>query len=1123
VSVAGGDEVRIDASLQDDISAALAKIEQRIKSVEDAVSDLGRKGAKGGAEFAAGVNAAADAADDLGDESRQASREVDNLGDKAGKAGAKAAAGSTGLELFAKKAKKAGKSAGGLKTILTAFKIAGVVSGVFALAGGISALAAGAVIAVGAISPMIGVLAGALPIFAAVKLGMLAWKLAATQLEDPLTRIKNQFTELGPVIAKGGLLSGVNYFANSIGKLVKVTGTGLSGLGGEIGAAARNAGDLAKSAPFLAQVSRIFAGLRPILKFILSGLMAVAQAALNLLEAALPAAQGMAAAFEWVATSLRNWTAAQLANGKMAAFISKAWEMFLQLCGIVVDVVIGLYHVFKIGAGFIGNMGQSIHDAAWEFRQWTESAAGQERITQYFRDSLPALQEMGKLLKFIVTGFAGLGANQNVAPLLAQINSQLLPALADLVMKLSGQGGLGPAVIDAATALAQLFAGLDFSGLTMFVQAIAGVLQALVWLQQNVPGANLVISGLLFSFLGFKLLGPVFSIVGRGAEAFSWMVTAAKATEDLSFAQKAFQLITKPLGFLFSGIGKVVMEVLVPALRMIAIAGVGALRALSTALFTTPIGWIILAIIAVIAAIYLLWTKCAWFRDLVMAVWNAIKTAAIATWDALKVAFFAVVDALVAAWNWVKDAAMAVWNALKTAWQATVDFIVTVAMWIWDHGLKQVFSVIVTAFKVYFAVMTFIVKTAIYIIVAIITLIAIIVKYVWDRIVEGAKTAWNIILAVVKWAVDLVVGIWNAIYTNAVKPTIDLIVSIWNWLWTNTVAGFKLFISWIQAGWNWLWTNVIKPVIDFIVGGWNWLWDTVTGAFNVFVGWLKAGWDAIWGWLKPIFDVISISAGIMWDKFMSVLHTVEDVVTTVWNKISGFLSGIWDGMKSAGTSVWDGIKDAATTVGDFIKGVWQKVVDVVKGAWNFIAKGWNSIPDITVPDWVPLLGGKTFGLPKLPTLWHGGEAPGGTAIVGEHGPEPIVQNGAVTGMVGLNGPEITGIPKGGYVVPNLRTLNALPGLAKTLPSGVAAAVARSVPGYAGALAPSSSGGSSSGGGATAALAAQVGRLATAVASQRPSVNVSGAENVYREVVAAQRALDREEKLKTRYRYQGGRG
>lgn len=49
-----------------------------------------------------------------------------------------------------------------------------------------------------------------------------------------------------------------------------------------------------------------------------------------------------------------------------------------------------------------------------------------------------------------------------------------------------------------------------------------------------------------------------------------------------------------------------------------------------------PWGWIALAVIAVVGVIVLLYAKCEWFRDAVKAVWNAIKTAAIAVWDWLK-------------------------------------------------------------------------------------------------------------------------------------------------------------------------------------------------------------------------------------------------------------------------------------------------------------------------------------------------------------------------------------------------------------------------------------------------------------------------------------------------------
>lgn len=47
------------------------------------------------------------------------------------------------------------------------------------------------------------------------------------------------------------------------------------------------------------------------------------------------------------------------------------------------------------------------------------------------------------------------------------------------------------------------------------------------------------------------------------------------------------------------------------------------------------IGWVPIAIAAVIAIIILLWNKCEWFREAVTAVWTAIKSATVAAWNAI--------------------------------------------------------------------------------------------------------------------------------------------------------------------------------------------------------------------------------------------------------------------------------------------------------------------------------------------------------------------------------------------------------------------------------------------------------------------------------------------------------
>lgn len=1059
-----GDRLEIEAALRDDITAALARIEQRVDSLENEVKSMGRAGAKAGAEFSAGMDKAARSADEAGDQARQARKPVKDLGDEAAKTGVKARAGAVGLDKLARSARKNQRQFASFGPILTTLKFAAVTTGVFALVGGLSALAAGAGIAVGGLAPMVGVLAAIPTLLLAAKLSTLAFKLAAETMEPTLTRIKNQFTELGPMIAAGGLQKGLDYFANSLTKIAKVTGKGLSGLGAELGLAAREAGNIVKSRAFLDQVSTIFAELRPIVRDIVMGLMALARAILNIIQGSLPMVQDMVMTFRMAAEGLQAWTAEQLANGRMTAWLMKAWTIFTRTIGVLVDIFIGLFNILRIGAGYAGEMGESIEDAAYKFRLWTASAEGQARITQYFHDSLPALREMGRLLGMIAAGLAKMGANENVAPLLAQIRTEFAPALAEVLGQLSGQDGLGPALISAATAMLQFIAALDFSGLTAFVQALASFVQGIVWIMENVPGASFVLSSLLAAFLAFKLLGPVFTLIAGFGKAFTWIKDVVTGSQKLSTAQSLLRKGMLGLGRVFSVVGKGIVM---------------AIRAVGAAFMANPI---LAAIALIITAIVLLWENCAWFRDAVIAVWEAIKTAAVAAWNWIVDVVSTVVNAIV-------STATSVWNTLVTVWNEVTGAIADAAKWLWENGIRPVWNVIVAVAEVIWSIITGIVQTAVYIIMGIVALVATAMERFWQALVRIATWVWE----------NVLLPIWNALRAVALA------------VWNAIQIGAQAVTTAIQVAWNWLWTTILQPIFLGIQTVATAVWNAIMFVVQAVVNAVSAGWNWLMGVLSPVFNAIGSAGSAVWTAISSVAEGAVSIVRSVWDGLSSFFTGLWDGISKVAKGAWEGIGKVIETVGNTVKSVWDAITSVVKSVWNFIARAWNSIPSITIPDFVPGIGGKEFGLPKLPLLWKGGEAPGGKAIVGEHGPEPVVANGRLAGMVGLNGPEVATLPRGGYVVPNLNTLNALPGLAKTLPPSVAAAVARSVPGYAGAL------GGRAGAGDDDGLARAVDRLANAVARQMPPVTVNGSDPAG-DVYEAWKRFRREDEARGKYNY-----
>ncbi|MGA4964516.1 hypothetical protein [Streptomyces pseudogriseolus] len=84
-----------------------------------------------------------------------------------------------------------------------------------------------------------------------------------------------------------------------------------------------------------------------------------------------------------------------------------------------------------------------------------------------------------------------------------------------------------------------------------------------------------------------------------------------------------------------------------------------AMALFNAAMALSPLTWIIIGVVAVVAVIALLWAKCDWFRNAIKAVWEAIKTAALAVkdWFAGPFARFwtqTLPNVFKAGWDWIK-------------------------------------------------------------------------------------------------------------------------------------------------------------------------------------------------------------------------------------------------------------------------------------------------------------------------------------------------------------------------------------------------------------------------------------------------------------------------------------
>lgn len=118
-----------------------------------------------------------------------------------------------------------------------------------------------------------------------------------------------------------------------------------------------------------------------------------------------------------------------------------------------------------------------------------------------------------------------------------------------------------------------------------------------------------------------------------------------------------------------------------------------------------------------------------------------------------------------------------------------------------------------------------------------------------------------------------------------------------------------------------------------------------------------------------------------------------------WDKIRPVLEAIWAKIKSIAEAIADKIRTVMNTVHSIVKGVVNAVISVINGLINGINSMVSRLNRISfnIPNWIPVIGGKTWGfnLPyvgNIPYLAKGGVLEEGSAIVGEAGAELLTLN-----------------------------------------------------------------------------------------------------------------------------------
>lgn len=192
-------------------------------------------------------------------------------------------------------------------------------------------------------------------------------------------------------------------------------------------------------------------------------------------------------------------------------------------------------------------------------------------------------------------------------------------------------------------------------------------------------------------------------------------------------------------------------------------------------------------------------------------------------------------------------------------------------------------------------------------------------------------------------------------------------------------------------------------------------WDKVKEAAGKLGEWISEKWEAIkaktsevWGnikefisttwndltsWAEERFSAIQTTVGDVWDG-------MKDKASTIWDGIKEKITGIASGIKDTVSDTFEKLRTSVSGVFDGVVSTFKTPLNAVIGAFNGIITVMNGVISkinsisfkITVPDWIPKIGGSWWGfngfnipsVGSIPYLASGGVITAPTlAVMGE--------------------------------------------------------------------------------------------------------------------------------------------
>ena len=573
------------------------------------------------------------------------------------------------------------------------------------------------------------------------------------------------------------------------------------------------------------------------------------------LEQAIPTAQAKLASFS---TFVRNLPGIQMLMASVTSLRAQLSGLAAAMVSLTSKLNLGGEASSRFG-GIVSALGNLLASAA----QSLANAAGWAKTFVNTFIETGALQPFLHALANLATGLA------SVATALVSAASQALG------FDNSGQ---------TAGLAAQRFAAV-LDTLTGALMTVGGWLQSVgQWAQQNgalVSGALKAIAVALLAVKGWDIVSTGLKTVSGGLKAISATASGVEKT-----ATAAFDLIGKlsDVGSAAGGLKQLassfnIVKAAQSAWSSVTKAATAVQLAFSAALDANPIGMLVVAIGAVVAALTWFFTQTETGKRL----WNSF-----ATWF------------------------MGIWNQISTACQPilqTIAIFITQTMsqiqQIWQTGWTLITTVLQNVWNAIGPIIMTALTAIITGIQTFITTISTVWNGLWNTISTVVQGAWTIVTTVISTALAVIQGI------------IQLALAVVNGNWSAAWSAIQGIVSAVWGG--------IQGVVAAGVG-------MVSGVVSAACSTIRSVWAALWNGVGSI--VSSVWGGIV-GTVSNMVGRVGSVVSGIGGTVRSAVSGAGSWLVDAGRNIIQGLINGITgMVGSLYSSITNALSGLVDKAKN---------------------------------------------------------------------------------------------------------------------------------------------------------------------------------------------